>query len=598
TPPPGTAPSPDGYVGATACTPCHREIAASYARTGMGRAFYRLTPATQVEDFTDRNRFEAPGERVAWEMSARDGRYAIRQIALGERGEELASVEREILYVVGSGNHTRSYVTGDDGYLYQMPVCWYPDKPGWDLCPGFEHNDQFFMREANRECLFCHNGRVRAAEGTTNRFTGPMPMGIGCERCHGPGARHVAYWKKSPEVMPERDTTIVNPARLEGRARIQVCMQCHLGETSGTQRIERTGRDLIDYRPGGDLLRFIDPIAVRPPEENLFGLTGQADRLIYSRCYRESGGAIDCLTCHDPHVSVYSIENRAAHFRAACLTCHADHPCALPEKERTGRPGGDDCVACHMRRSEPADLRFARFTDHWIRRRIDPPGPPPVTRHSLEMAPLFEAAHSEEVRAEAQADLGEAYVRIKQLTPSAAAIPWSVPEKVLRGALEADPSNAKAWYQLGKIALAQGSPTEALGDFREAVRAEPDHFLSLKEMGTTLLGLGRNDEAVKVLREAIQVKPDDLKSLTNLGRALVIAGKEDEGEEIFKSAAALAPAHSTPLANLGLLAERRGDHAEAVRYLREAAAREPSNAGIWNALASSLSLTGDREGAE
>jgi hypothetical protein len=86
-----------------------------------------------------------------------------------------------------------------------------------------------------------------------------------------------------------------------------------------------------------------------------------------SACYDASDGALDCLTCHDPHITVYHEDRPADLFRLACLRCHAEDDCGAPAESRAGTTPPDDCIACHMRRMEPTDQRHAVYTDHWIR---------------------------------------------------------------------------------------------------------------------------------------------------------------------------------------------------------------------------------------
>ena len=74
-PPPAAAASsgPKGaYVGRDACRRCHQGIFASYARTGMGRSWYPLTPATAVEDFTRNNVLVLPESGIVYTMRERD----------------------------------------------------------------------------------------------------------------------------------------------------------------------------------------------------------------------------------------------------------------------------------------------------------------------------------------------------------------------------------------------------------------------------------------------------------------------------------------------------------------------------------------------
>ena len=73
-----------------------------------------------------------------------------------------------------------------------------------------------------------------------------MPLGIGCERCHGPGALHVEARLANPEAEGP-DYTIVNPKHLSLDRRLDVCQQCHL---EGTIMLLRDGQTAYSYRPG------------------------------------------------------------------------------------------------------------------------------------------------------------------------------------------------------------------------------------------------------------------------------------------------------------------------------------------------------------
>ena len=90
----------------------------------------------------------------------------------------------------GSGTVARSYFTEENGRLFQLPLTWYRDH-GWDFSPGYEINNARFDRLMPDRCIACH-----ANYPATKPFLEGKPVelrpGIGCERCHGPGALHVA----------------------------------------------------------------------------------------------------------------------------------------------------------------------------------------------------------------------------------------------------------------------------------------------------------------------------------------------------------------------------------------------------------------------
>jgi hypothetical protein len=93
-----------------------------------------------------------------------------------------------------------------------------------------------------------------------------------------------------------------------------------------------------------------------PPSDPRF-IRFQATTLCYSRCVTESGGRLDCVTCHDPHKNV---ETNTAHYEARCLSCHAVNSARCPVNAKTG------CLGCHMPRVENV-MPFTSFTDHHIR---------------------------------------------------------------------------------------------------------------------------------------------------------------------------------------------------------------------------------------
>ena len=104
--------------------------------------------------------------------------------------------------------------------------------------------------------------------------------------------------------------------------------------------------------------------------------------ILQSRCYRESKGALSCVTCHDPHARAST--DRPA-YNATCRSCHqgggsapSSHTEAEEVKPRIAglpcpREPAGDCVGCHMPRVNAG--QGVLFADHWIRIRKQPAQP-------------------------------------------------------------------------------------------------------------------------------------------------------------------------------------------------------------------------------
>src|SRR5262249_27033386 len=150
------------------------------------------------------------------------------------------------------GSQGYSYLVDRGGYLFQSPVSWYSRKGIWDKSPGFS-NSVRAGRPVTVACLYCHANRARPVAGYVNRYEKPIfeGMAIGCERCHGPGGRHVE--DPGNRNAAGLDPTIVNPRHLSAELRSEVCEECHL---EGQARVLRRGRDMYDYRPGLPLQDF------------------------------------------------------------------------------------------------------------------------------------------------------------------------------------------------------------------------------------------------------------------------------------------------------------------------------------------------------
>jgi Flp pilus assembly protein TadD len=487
-----------GYVGDAACIRCHAEIAETYRQHPMGRSLSSIdaAKATIGDEVDGRVLFEADGLEYAIER--RDGHVFHQETRRDASGRVIARNEAEVRFALGSGSQGVSFLIDRDGFLFESPIGWYSRKRRWDLSPGYRRNNAHFDRPVLPGCLYCHANRVEPVEGTMNRYRPPIFRGqsIGCERCHGPGELHV----KRPGLVDGRDTTIVNPAALEPSRRDAVCEQCHL---MGQQRVVKLDRQDDDFRPG---LPFYSVWSVferaAGTDEDRF--VGQVEQMHESRCFRDSGGRLGCISCHDPHRRP-SPEERASYFRERCLECHADRGCRLPEATRRARVRGDDCTGCHMPRSESSDVAHVAVTNHRIPRRADaraqsPTGTGAPSSGERPLVLFHRDLMDEHQRVEAERDLG---VALSKIGPEAA----SMALPLLDAALSSRPDDLVARQAKGTVLGRLGRFEDGLAAFRTALAQDQDQ--ELVRMGAVDLAAraGRRQDAIADLRRVIAINP-------------------------------------------------------------------------------------------
>ena len=362
---------PAEYADAKECVACHAAIAATYRLTGMARSFYQPRPENTVEDYTRNNRYYHPASDTCFRMLRRDGKFYQRRWQIGADGRETNVDELQIDYVMGSGNHVRTYLHRTArGTLIELPLAWYPERGGtWAMNPGYEGGHLEARRKIAYECMFCHNAypQIPGRAAKEPVYRGPLPEGIDCQRCHGPGAEHVRAARAGATNVRG---PIVNPARLSPDRQMEVCMQCHLQTTAAAlpSELRRFGRTPFSYRPGEPLAGVQALTSTRPAGRapDRFEIVSSAYRLRQSQCFLKSGGKLVCETCHNPH----DIPRGAAavqHYDGVCRQCHGPALDGLAAAGKHTRAA--DCASCHMPKRRTDDVVHAVMTDHLIQRR-------------------------------------------------------------------------------------------------------------------------------------------------------------------------------------------------------------------------------------
>jgi len=587
---------PDAYVSPETCSACHPGIWKTYRHTGMARSFSRPSP-----DNTPLNDpyYHEPSASF-FTMLLRDGRYHQRRYQLDDRGRQINVVEKQVDYVMGSGNHARTYLhrTGRNT-LVELPLGWYAEKGGyWAMNPGYDRPDhEGFRRKIGYDCMFCHNAYPRIPAEHERTFAEPvygeaLPQGIDCQRCHGPGARHAQLAGAAGTSPAAIRAAIVNPARLDPQRREEVCIQCHLETTSFPlpNSIQRYGRGPFAYRPGEPLSAywlFFDH-APGAGREDKFELVSAVYRLRRSKCYLESRGALGCITCHNPH-HVPRGAAAARRYDAACRHCHASAFDRLVDSGRHPRTAG--CADCHMPKRRTEDVVHAIATDHFIQRR-KPAGDllaGRAERHETEayrgeVVPYYPATLSPSP----ENDLYLALAQVVDRSNLTAGIP-RLSAAIRRHA----PRRAEFYLALADAWTHSGQPARALPLYRDAVRRDPGSAFIWRKLGSALRRSGALTGAADALEHAVALAPGEALAWNEVGLTRRAQGKTAEAVAALEKAVALDPDMPEPHSNLGIVRLAAGDRERAAEAFREAIRLQPDYVDAHNNLANLLAAAGD-----
>ena len=330
------------YVGSQACEKCHAQI---YAR-------WRKTPMANVV----RDPKEHP-EAIIPDLSA----------------DPIAKFTKDqVSFVYGSIWKQRYFTKIGDDY-FPEPAQWdvvnhawkpYLVKSGTDWWEPFYPADNM-KRPTGPLCDGCHSVDYNIHTKQVAEWN------VGCERCHGPGSKHVEH--------PERGN-IQNPAHMDYVAASDSCIQCHSQGRPRTSPIEGVYYDWpVGYTVG---LRLKDFWSLEDhtlgqlsfthfPDGTAHKNRMQGNDFVQSVMYRRG---VTCFSCHDAHGTGNYAQLREPADKI-CLDCHGplspNGPRTATLEEHTHHKDGSpasQCIACHMPRIETTlgDVKVRAHTFSFI----------------------------------------------------------------------------------------------------------------------------------------------------------------------------------------------------------------------------------------
>lgn len=498
-------PAAAGFVGSDVCARCHRGIFNSYSQTDMGRSMTTVDATFLAKFQTTASIFNARQNRH-FEVFARDGKLYQSEYAVGTDGKDVFRNTQQIEYLIGAGENGVGGIVREGDYLYEAPLTYYAKIHGWDLSPGYEYGDYGFNRPILPGCVDCHSGRPQTILDGNGRFGRPpfYELAVGCEKCHGPGKAHV----EEQEGVSTASGAMVNPSKLSPWLADNVCMACH---QTGDARVLQPGKNYSDIRPGDPLDTTLSIFMVpfdrsSPPQDDLLE---HYLSMRLSKCYRNSGGRMSCITCHDPHVQPTK-EEAPAYYKTTCLTCHTLKSCTAAPEVRQATIPPDNCIGCHMPKRNLQVISHSALTNHRIVATLDEPFPDAAFQMTssalpdlvqLSAAPGSDAAPPPLV-------LLDAYRQVMTKQPEYRARYWAIAKQLE----STQPTNISVLEALADSAMHDGGDAGSAAAIRDLDLARslgskvPADY---EQLAALLIATGQRPEAVKVLRQGISVIPGD-----------------------------------------------------------------------------------------
>jgi hypothetical protein len=560
-----------GYVGADACTQCHRGIAQKYAKHSMARTGVRALKTLDAKWLA--RIFDAGAtQTIHHEKSGlsyrvrRDGdRYYVDELMFGTDGTVVHRWSQQLTHALSAGSYGLAFYFRKGGHLYQVPLDYYAEIDRWDLDPGVIEGNFRFSLALDTSCIHCHTDPPRSDAGSDSLFYEPLPRGVGCERCHGPGANHVASMK------PE---DIVNPAKLTPARALDVCVQCHLAKND----MLRSERRFFEYKPGDVLDHHRVNFVSADGAVDRVALLAHPERMVRSACYRESKGKLTCTTCHDPHQS--SVDEAPKSWDRKCMSCHATKPCTETVAARAKQ--NDHCIGCHMQKAHPMNPVQVTITDHWIQRRPAPirPGREEPAERLVTWSTLLGEPSTQTdtiaLHALALAKLGRRDLAEKMVGPAIASNP-RVPQL----------------YDWLAAEVFRAQPENALAATTSSLHLSLDSRDALFAYALLNLDRGVEVQAMHALDRLIALDKERAAALETKGLVLFRGGRTTEARPLLERAAAAGPMSAASHVGLALIAMRDDRSTEAIAHLEAARAIAIDDAWILDRLAALYQKTGD-----
>ncbi|QGM45877.1 tetratricopeptide repeat protein [Methylocystis heyeri] len=623
------------FVGSAACAQCHKAEHDFWLQSQHKAAMQEPTDATTLGRFDGATFKKDGGETL---FSKKDGKFVIRT-----EGPDGKPADFWVKYVFGVHPLQQYLIELPGGRLQAFGIAWdsrppeqggqrwfdlYPDRK---LAAGDPLHWTGIDQNWNYQCAWCHSTNLRKNydPGSGAFATTFSEISVGCEACHGPAAKHIA-WAASPSTSAPNHGFAISLARGGASWRAE---EGHETATrngppaSDKEALACAGCHARRQQFSDDPLavtRFFDAFRPSTLDSGLYHTDGQQRDEVYNfgsfMQSRMHEAGVTCSDCHNPHSGKLRLSGNAvcgqchaektfdapAHHHhtqgsagAQCASCHMpttnymivdarhDHSMRIPRPDRTASLGTPNaCNQCHADKSpgwavealkswgagsKPGAQRFAEGF-----RLADANGP---GAQGALAGIVADPGQSGIARASALQRLGQA--------PTAAAL------ETARGAL----SDKEPMVRAAAVAvLAEAEPAtrrEALAplltDQTRLVRMDAARALAgAPEAGLSDSEHAAFDKALAEYEAGQRFNAERPETQANLGALALARGNTDAARAAYEKALALDPTFAPAAISLAEIMRGAGDEAGAEVALRKSIAQNPGSGALAHALGLSL----------
>jgi predicted CXXCH cytochrome family protein len=351
------------YVGAQACVTCHTTESSAWQGSQHAKAMQEATEKTMLGDF---NQASFKHDGITSSFFRQDGKFMVRT-----DGSDGKLADFEVKNTFGIAPVQQYLVEFPGGRMQALGIAWdtRPKESGgqrwFHLYPkqsikaGNPLHWTGVDQNWNYQCTDCHSTNVRKGYDPQSRSfkTTATDRSVGCESCHGPASKHLAWAKKEGDwaglaaskglvvrlderkgvswVQDAQSGNAVRSRPRESNLELEACARCHA----------RRGQFSDDWQPGKPFGEAFRAALIVP---GLYHADGQQrDEVFNYGSFLQSkmhAKGVTCSDCHEPHGGKLRTEGNAL-----CAQCHAPktYDVAAHTHHAEGSKGAE-CASCHM----------------------------------------------------------------------------------------------------------------------------------------------------------------------------------------------------------------------------------------------------------